>query len=147
MNISRLSVIVSIAALSALALTGCTSIKEGLQNESSSKFDSTAELVAGWDKTAPWLPSDSVGIRIKETANGDPAVLRATSASQLDPSLCVETERRSAAIFTEEWSADSYVETVLACGDWAVVPTDDGWYGWTPNHPDEKAASLEASAQ
>jgi hypothetical protein len=135
------------AAVSVVALTGCAGIQDALQNESSVEFDTTAEVDAQWEKTAPWLPEDATEIRIRESANGDPAVLLSTSATELDPSLCVETERKSAATFSEEWSPDSYVDTVYACGDWAVIPTDTGWYGWTPNHPDEKAASLEVSSE
>jgi len=26
---------------------------------------------------------------------------------------------------------------VFACGSWAMIPTDDGWYGWTPSAPGE----------
>ena len=32
-------------------------------------------------------------------------------------------------------------EHVFAGGTWSVVPTDAGWFGWTPNHPDEAAQS------
>lgn len=133
-----------IAAVSVVALTGCAGIKDALQNESSVDFGTTAELTAQWGKSAPWLPEDATGIRIHQSVKGDPAILLSTSASELDPSLCVETVRKSAATFSEEWSPDSYVDTVFACGDWAVIPTDTGWYGWTPNHPDEKAAPLQA---
>jgi hypothetical protein len=132
-----------IAAISAVAVAGCAGIEDGLQNESSVDFETAAEVAAEWDSTAPWLPEDATSIRIHQTAGGDPAVLLSTSDTALDPSLCVETERKSAAAFTEDWSADVYVDTVFACGDWAVIPTDTGWYGWTPNHPDEKSASLQ----
>lgn len=136
-----------IAAVSVVALTGCASIKDALQSESSVEFDTTADVAAQWDKTATWLPEDATDIRIRQSVKGDPAVLLSTSATELDPSLCAETERKSAATFSEEWSPDSYVDTVFACGDWAVIPTETGWYGWTPNHPDEKAASLHVSSE
>lgn len=147
MHFRRLSVITSLAAVSMLALTGCASFTDALQNESSQKFDSTTQLVAEWDKTAPWLPADATEIQTKETTHGDPAVLLSTSASELDPSQCVEMERQSAATFTEDWSPSSFVDTIFACGDWAVIPTEEGWYGWTPNHPDERAASLAAASK
>jgi hypothetical protein len=145
-NIRTFPVVLT-AAVSVVALTGCAGIGDALQNESSVRFDTTAEVTAQWDKTAPWLPEDATGIRIRESVQGDPAVLLSTSAAELDPALCVETERKSAATFSEEWSPDSYVDTVFACGDWAVIPTGTGWYGWTPNHPDEKAASLQTSSE
>lgn len=133
-----------VAAASVVALTGCAAITDALQNESSVAFDTADDVAAEWGKTAPWLPDDATDIRIHESTGGDPAVLLTTSSAELDPALCVETERKSAPVFTEEWSPDGYVDTVFACGDWAVIPTDSGWYGWTPNHPDERAASLGA---
>lgn len=27
------------------------------------------------------------------------------------------------------------------CGDWTVISTEDGRFGWTPNDPDERAVS------
>jgi hypothetical protein len=136
-----------IAAISVVSLAGCASIKDQLQNESSVEFATATEVATEWDKTAPWLPEDATDIQIRQSAEGDPAVLLSTSDAALDPSLCVETERKSAPTFTEDWSPDSYVDTIFACGDWAVIPTDTGWYGWTPNHPDEKAASLQVSPE
>lgn len=138
---------VLVAAVSVVALTGCAGIEDAMQNESSVRFDTTAEVTAQWDGTAPWLPEDATDIRIHQSVQGDPAVLLSTSSADLDPALCVETERKSAATFSEPWSPDSYVDTVFACGDWAVIPTGTGWYGWTPNHPDEKAASLQTSSE
>lgn len=138
---------VLVAAVSVVALTGCAGIEDAMQNESSVRFDTTAEVTAQWDRTAPWLPEDATDIRIHQSVQGDPAVLLSTSSADLDPALCVETERKSAATFSEPWSPDSYVDTVFACGDWAVIPTGSGWYGWTPNHPDEKAASLQTSSE
>jgi hypothetical protein len=137
-----------LAAVALAALTGCAGIQDSLQNESSVEFDTAADVATGWDKTAPWLPEDATDIRIHETPEGDPAVLLSTSDAPLDPSLCVETERQSAATFTEDWSPDSYAaETVFACGDWAVIPTGNGWYGWTPNSPDEKTSSAELQSE
>jgi hypothetical protein len=137
-----------IAALSIAALTGCASIQGALQKESAVEFDTAADVADEWDKSAPWLPEDATDIRIHQASQGDPAVLLSTSNAELDPSLCVEVERQSAATFTEDWAPDSYAaDNVFACGDWAVIPTANGWYGWTPNHPDEKAASLDLQSE
>ncbi|WP_210098914.1 hypothetical protein [Microbacterium phyllosphaerae] len=32
-------------------------------------------------------------------------------------------------------------KTVFACGDWSVVASDDGWFGWTPNSEEERNAA------
>jgi hypothetical protein len=136
-----------VAAMTTIALTGCADLEDVMQKESSAEFDTAAEVAADWDTTVPWLPDDATGIRIHQSTAGEPAVLLTTSEAALDASRCVQTERRSAPAFSEDWSPDAYVDTVFACGDWAVIPTDTGWYGWTPNHPDEKAASLQSSPE
>jgi len=130
-----------VAGLTLIALTGCAPILDTLQNEATSSYPSTTAVEEEWGKNAPWLPDDATEISIRETPDADPAVLLASSVEPLDPALCVEVERQSAPVFSVAGSPDPYVDRVFACGDWAVMPTDDGWYGWTPNHPDEKAAS------
>jgi hypothetical protein len=147
MNKLRSMSLVILGAMSALALAGCAAIGDTLQNESSIEFDTAAEVADEWEDTAPWLPDDATRIQIHQSVGGGPAILLSTSEGELDPSLCVETERKSAATFTQDWSPESYVDTVFACGDWAVIPTETGWYGWTPNHPDERAASLRVSSE
>lgn len=119
----RLSVAAIAAASALLVLTGCTGVMEQLRNESSSRFASTTELDDEWGRTAPWLPDDASGIRVKESIGGDPAVLRAVTSTELDPEQCTDVERQSAPTFGEDWSPDPYVETVLICGGWAVIPT------------------------
>jgi hypothetical protein len=146
MNSTRSISSALIAVISVVALAGCADIEDAVQNESSVEYDTTSEVAAKWVEAVPWLPEDASSIRIHHSVKGDPAILSATSDAALDPALCVETERRSAPAFTEDWSPESFVDTVFACGDWAVIPADTGWYGWTPNHPEEKAASLQLSS-
>jgi len=134
--------LLAVVMLTGFALTGCTAISDQLHHEVSHRFDSTADVEGNWGKSAPWLPADATDIRTHESTTGDPAILRATTKEQLDPAKCATVERQSAPTFAESWSSkDVYVETVWVCGDWVVIPTDDGWYGWTPSDPDEKAAS------
>ncbi len=140
MTTSRLLTLSALMLASAAALSGC-SIIDTLSNEKASEYDSSAALVAEWEKSAPWLPSDATDIRIRETPDAAPAVLLATSSGDLDPATCVETERLSAPAFSVEGSPSPFVDRAFACGDWTVIPTDDGWFGWTPNHPDEQEES------
>ncbi|RUQ98270.1 hypothetical protein [Labedella endophytica] len=138
---TTLSLTLATTAVAALALSGC-SLQQTLQKESSGTYADSAALSAEWDKTAPWLPADATDISVHESTEGDPASLLATSDTDLDLSKCAEVDRQSAPTFAIDGAPDAYkIDTVFACGDWAVAPTDDGWYGWTPNHPDEKAAS------
>jgi hypothetical protein len=73
-----------------------------------------------------------------------PAILSATTDATLDSSHCAETPRQSAPALTQPWSPkdkDVFVDSAFACGDWTVIAAPGGWYGWTPNDPDEKAVS------
>jgi hypothetical protein len=112
---------------------------------SSTTYASKAELVKDWDKSAPWLPGDATSIQVKEVKQYgpgfDPAILRAISRSALNPAMCAQTSRLSSPAFTASWSPDADVPKVYVCGDWDVIPTSDGWFGWTKNSPQERAAA------
>lgn len=112
---------------------------------SSTTYASKAELVKNWDKAAPWLPNDATDIQVKEVKQYgpefDPAILRAISSSALNPALCAETRRLTSPAFTASWSPDTNVSKVYVCGAWDVIPTSDGWFGWTKNSPQEQAAA------
>lgn len=139
---TALVVVPAASVLALICLAGCSSLTETMRNEASHEFATQAELADGWDRSAPWVPNDAVDISTHESSSGDPASLIAVSGTRLDPTQCVEVERQSSPSFTLDDAPNVYkADTVFACGDWAVVPTGDGWYGWTPNHPDEKAAS------
>ena len=140
---TRTATTATLAALLLLVpLAGCSAVSDVMHREAAHEFATRAELVDGWGKTAPWLPADATAILTRESTAGDPAVLSAAGAADLDPAQCVEVDRRSAPVFSLEGAPDVYkTDRVYACGDWAVIVTDDGWYGWTPNHPDEKAPS------
>ena len=129
-------------AVTGLALTGCSSVIDKIQPEKAHEFASSQDLARDWDQTAEWLPADSTQIKIREASAGGPAILAATTDTALDLAHCAETERQSAPAYSDVWSpTDVYVDRVFACGGWAVIKTDGGWYGWTPNDPDEKAVS------
>lgn len=135
-----LALLAPVVALSSVSLVGCA-IGDALQNERAAEFATTADVVDDWERPAPWLPDDATAIRVREAPGADAAVLLGTTSSPLDAADCVEVERRSAPVFGVEGSPDGYVDTVLVCGEWAVIPADDGWFGWTPIHPDEEAAA------
>ncbi|MFS0866190.1 hypothetical protein AB3M83_02495 [Microbacterium sp. 179-B 1A2 NHS] len=131
-----------LAAALLLPLAGCSAVGDLLQQEASHTFATRADLDRQWGKDARWLPTDATAITTHESTAGDPASLTAASEATLDPARCAEVDRQSAPVFTLEGTPDVYkVDQVFACGDWAVIATDDGWYGWTPNHPDEQAQS------
>lgn len=130
------------AALLLVTLTGCATIGDVFTRQASHAFATRDELAREWTKEAPWLPADAEAIVTRESTAGDPASLIAISGEALSAELCTEVERQSAPHFTLEGAPDIYkIDRVFACGDWAVAATDDGWYGWTPNHPAEKRQS------
>lgn len=129
------------AALLALALTGCSAVTDLLHNETETAFDDLEAFEAEWPRAeeAGWLPGDAELIHVRESTNGDPAIIGVTSGSLLDPTTCAETERLSGPSFAADWAPDDvYVDRVFACGDWAVMATDHGWFGWTPSAPGEQ---------
>ena len=145
------------AALGALAMIGLLAVLDatGLfrfgHPMSSTTYASKAELIKSWDKTAPWLPDDATHIQIKEVKqygpNYDPAILRAASHDALNATVCARTARLTHPTFTASWSPDTDVPTVYVCGEWDVIPTADGWFGWTKNSPQEQAAAAAVLAR
>jgi len=130
------------AALLLVTLTGCADIKDTITRQASGEFATSADLAAQWNKQASWLPTDAVSIITRESTATDEASLTAVSESELDPQQCAEVERRSAPLFHIDGAPDVYeFDRAFACGEWSVVPTDDGWYGWTPNDSAEREQS------
>lgn len=126
----------------ALVLSGCSLVDEVVYQQRSDHFDTAAELTSDWSGAAPWVPDDASDIRIRESMNGNVVALLATSDAELDPTLCAEVERQSGPSYEVEGAPDAFAASdAYACGEWTVIAADGGWFGWTPNDPDEKAVS------
>jgi hypothetical protein len=134
--------------LAALSLTGCTAIMDLAHSESESHFDDGGALfdsgVIGAND-APWLPTDATDVTVREsTKSTDAATAVIGFASDSELVGCTETERLSLPAYNVEWGPDDEklvkTTTLQSCGDWVFVPTADGWFGWTPSAPGEKAA-------
>lgn len=131
----------------ALSLTGCSMVTDLLHDETESEFADHAALQKDWPRadSAKWVPDGATVIHVRESGDGTVAILGFTSDAELDPERCVETDRLSAPSFTDDWApAKVFVDRVFACGDWAVMATDDGWYGWTPSAPGEQEVAPAA---
>lgn len=130
-------------ALAGVALTGCSAIEEAFSRQESRTYDTLADAREdGVD--AAWIPADATGIRLTRTtdAGAANATVLLESARELDPAVCAEVSRQSAPTYSIEGAPDVYkAETVYACGAWSVLAADGGWYGWTPNHPNEQTQS------
>ncbi|MET4583205.1 hypothetical protein ABIE21_002724 [Conyzicola nivalis] len=132
---------VAVAASLGLALSGCA-LADTLQNETASSYGTKGELDEQWGKAAPWLPADSADIDVRESTRSEHAVLRASTDAALDPASCTLTERESLWTYSVDWAPRTLPDEVWACGDWAVVETDGGYFGWTPNSAGEAAATV-----
>ena len=131
-----------IAVPLALVISGCSVLDEAAHKMRSVSFDTSAEVTDEWKGTAAWLPSDATDIEIRESTVNDTAVILATSDATLDPALCTVVPRQSAPAYQLDGAPSAYDATeALACGAWTVTATEDGWLGWTPNHPDEAKKS------
>ncbi|WP_214466423.1 hypothetical protein [Microbacterium flavescens] len=146
---ARLAALALVAA-AAVAVPGCAVVDELVYKQRSSSFDALADAPDASVAHAAWVPADATDIQIVESTNADAgnATLLLTSSAPLDPDLCVEVDRQSAPSYAIDGAPEIYGEngaaTVFACGAWSVVASDDGWFGWTPNHPDEHARSPAA---
>lgn len=126
----------------AIVLSGCSVVDEAVYKMGSVSFDTAAEVADEWKGEATWLPSDATDIEIRESTADDTAVILAISDATLDPELCAVVPRQSAPIYQLDGAPSAYdASDVFACGVWTVMAADDGWLGWTPNHPDEAQQS------
>lgn len=144
---TRVLAAAAFVALAAGALSGCSVVDELLYKQRASSFQSVADAPESLLAHAAWVPKDATDIRIVEsTASADPtAVILLTSSTALDPAECAEIDRMSGAQYTIEGAPDPYeAKTAYACGVWTVIASEDGWFGWTPNDPDEAALSPSA---
>ncbi|WP_435748654.1 hypothetical protein [Microbacterium sp. PMB16] len=125
-----------------LLATGCSVIDAVAHHQKSSSFADAADLASNGEVDVPWLPKDSVAIRVTQSTEADDASVAVDSAEDLSADQCKEVPRQSAPAYSIDDTVDVYgLSTVFACGAWSVAKTPSGWLGWTPNHPDEKAQS------
>jgi hypothetical protein len=133
--VSRIAVGIGAVALLGGALTGCTIVDEVLHGERPASYAAAADVPdeLGLD----WAPSDATDIDVVESSRAEgTATVLLTSSSDL-PDDCVLVPRTSGPTMTLTDDERELPETYKAaevqlCGDWAVLPTVDGWYGWTP---------------
>ncbi|MCS3444136.1 hypothetical protein [Microbacterium phyllosphaerae] len=125
-----------------LSLTGCSAYDSLVHKQATSTFDDTTAFDDGAEVDAEWIPADATEITVRTSTMEDAAdaVILLTSGSAL--SDCTEVKRHSAPSWVLDGAPDPYeAKTVFACGDWSVVASDDGWFGWTPNSEEERNAA------
>lgn len=131
----------------ALTLSGCAAYDSIVHKQATSTFDDVAAFDDGAEVDTDWLPADATAITVRTSTIEDApdAVILLTSESALGED-CVEVDRQSAPAWVLDDAPDPYtVKTVFACGDWSVVQSADGWFGWTPNSEQERSAAAAAA--
>jgi len=126
-----------------LLLGGCAAVDDLLHKQSTRTFDDAGAFRADSPVDADWVPDDATALTLRTSTieDADDAVLLLTSSGTL-PDDCVKAERTSApTLMFDDGPAAYEAKTVLVCGDWSVIPSDDGWFGWTPNSDEERAAA------
>lgn len=132
----------ALIAVGLLSLTGCSAYDSLVHKQATSTFDDTTAFDDGAEVDAEWIPADATEITVRTSTMEDAAdaVILLTSGSDL--SDCTEVERYSAPSWVLDGAPDPYeAKTVFACGDWSVMASDDGWFGWTPNSEEERSAA------
>lgn len=127
-----------------ISLTGCSAYDSIVHKQATSTYDDVEAFVEGTAVAADWIPADATEITVRTSTieNAADAVVLLASGSAL-PGDCTEVERRSAPAWVLDDAPDPYkAKTVFACGDWSVMTTGDGWFGWTPNSQEERAAAF-----
>lgn len=142
----RLAVVGGLALVVGLGATGCTVVDEVLHGERAGSYDDAAALAEQRD--IAWIPSDASAIDLLESSRADDTATVLLDSDEPLPADCVVVPRISGptmTMTTERELPETYkTDEVSLCGDWAVLPTGSGWYGWTP--VTEKASDAEAPA-
>jgi hypothetical protein len=127
---TRFLLVPSVVILAAGALSGCSVVQDAMSNSVTTTANSRDELSGD---VPAWIPADATGITQVRGSKGDAVSILLTSTKDLETGACVATPRLSAPTVQVENAPDVYSEKeVFSCGDWAVVPSPNGWYGWTP---------------
>ncbi len=127
----------------AMTLTGCAAFDSIVHKQATSTFDDVAAFEDEAEVDAGWVPADATAITLRTSTIEDApdAVVLLTSETALGED-CVEVERQSAPAWVLDDAPDPYAaKTVFACGEWSVMETADGWFGWTPNSEAERSAA------
>lgn len=141
-RVAKSSLALATAIMGVLAIPACSVVDELAYQRHSASFEDVSQMNEDGDLQLKWMPSDATSIRVVESTRqgATDATVLVDSASDLDPALCAPVDRQSAPSLSIAGALDVYaVDTVYACGAWTIVPTPEGWYGWTPNAPGEEA--------
>jgi len=129
----RLAAALATITVAGVTLTGCSVIRDSLSDMHEESFSTYQSAKDGWrgSDIPAWIPADATDLHNRATGKGDNISVRVTTDS--DPvGECVEEERFTIAALNADWTPEKFPDEVLICGDYAVMPFEDGWFAWTP---------------
>ncbi|WP_210505374.1 hypothetical protein [Naasia sp. SYSU D00057] len=120
-----------------IALTGCAQLTDLVEKRHEERFDTYAQAADGWVgvEMPSWIPDDATHLHNVATTDESQSLIRVTSDSEL-PDVCSPAERSGMPALTvdwaptEDWTVEDWPDEVALCGDYEVVPYEDGWIGW-----------------
>lgn len=114
-----------------IALAGCAQIGDVFSRQHREDFPTYAAAADGWVGVdiPDWIPADATDLHNVATLDETVAVIRVVTESGLAGS-CAPAEREGIPQLVADWSTDEWPDEVQRCGDYEVMPMDDGWLGW-----------------
>lgn len=138
------------AGILLIALAGCAQISDLLTHRHEESFATYQTAARDWVGVdiPQWIPDDATDLRNRATTDETVAIIRVVTDSPL-AGECATADRRGLPALDPEWSTDRWPAQVQRCGDYEVIPMEDGWLGWfnatepgqtpstiSPSHPE-----------
>ena len=128
-----LLLLLPVMVVTAVTLTGCSQISHALHKTHEETFESLAAAQKGWVgvPVPSWLPADATHINNLATIDETNSVVLVRSSSPL-PKSCKDATRTGIPFDQPDWAPtfERFPDRVERCGDYEVVKTKTGWFGW-----------------
>jgi hypothetical protein len=114
-----------------IALTGCAQMSDVFSKQHREDFPTYAAAADGWVGVGipDWIPDDATDLRNLATVDETVSVIRVVTEADLAGS-CETAAREGIPQLAADWSTDVWPDEVQRCGDYEVMPMEDGWLGW-----------------
>jgi hypothetical protein len=119
------------AGILLIAVTGCTQIGNLLSQQHEETFSTYSHAQRDWVGVdiPSWIPDDATHLRNLATLDETVSVIRIVTDSGL-AGECAPDDRSGIPALAADWSTEDWPDLVQRCGDYEVMPLDDGWLGW-----------------
>ena len=117
--------------IAVLALTGCAEIHNLVSKQHEESFATYEVAAADWEGVGipGWIPDDATDLRNVATLDETVSVIRVVTSTDL-AGTCETVPREGIPQLAVDWSTEDWPDEVQRCGDYEVIPMDDGWLGW-----------------